>query len=71
MNVFAAKRAVGVMEVLCWGTRDSGVGGKGQGTANKSGCIVAPLPTLQPLVLKEGETPHREQLLPHWVSLGR
>lgn len=45
--------------------------GKGQGTANKSGCIVAPLPTLQPLVLKEGETPHREQLLPPWASLGR
>lgn len=31
MNIFAAERAVGVMEVLCWDMRDGGVGGEGQG----------------------------------------
>ena len=31
---FAAESAVGVLRVLCWGSRDSGIGHEGQGTAN-------------------------------------
>ena len=30
----AAERAVAVLRVLCWGSRDSGIRHEGQGTAN-------------------------------------
>lgn len=30
----AAERAVGVLQVLCWGSRDSGIRHEGPGTAN-------------------------------------
>lgn len=58
------------MELLCWGTRNSGIESEGQGSANKCGCIVSPLPTLQPGVPKEGETLHSKPLHPPWASLG-
>lgn len=50
----AAERAAGAMEVLCWDTRDGGLG-RGAGTASKSGCILVPLPSLQPGMPTKGE----------------
>lgn len=44
MKIFAAERAVGVTEVLCWDTRDGGVGGEGQGLLVRVAAFWCPCP---------------------------